>query len=250
MYRILSFILFIIAFNANLLSQVVNIEKMREQSDKPLSGRVELTFDINRSISTILTAKNTTRIQYAHLKNTYLWLADLQFMQVDTIRYINNGFFHFRYNYNFSNEWLNAEAFTQIQFNRIQKILRRFLWGGGLRYAVFTAENQYSVFFGNSVLYEFELYIDKTFQDLLRGNLYLSAVIKPSQTFSFTNTVYFQPRIDNWSNYRITSEISIDAVIIKQLSFRTRFNYFYDSKPAPSVQKTFYSLHNGIAYKF
>lgn len=234
----------------NTFTQVVNIEKQRSQdTSKALTGSTEFTFDVNRSISTIFTVKNSTRLQYYQRKSTYLWLADLQMMQVDTIRYINNGFLHFRYNYDFPNKWLVTEAFTQIQFNRIQKILRRFLWGTGTRYIIYN-KDKFKTFAGTSLMYEFELYIDKTFQDLIRGTMYLSFNLKPSETFLFSHTTYFQPKIDNWNNYRITNETTIDAVIVKNLSFRTKFNYFYDSKPAPAVQKIFYSLHNGIAYKF
>lgn len=250
MCRILITYIICFCLTTGLHSQVVNIEKLREQNQtKPLVGKTEFSFDVNRSISYIFTAKNSTRIQYYHLKNTYLWLADLQMMQVDTIRYINNGFLHFRYNYDFSNNWLIAEAYTQIQFNRIQKIMRRFLWGAGTRYIVLNKE-KYKIYLGTSVMYEFELYIDRNYQDLIRGTTYLSFSIKPSETFSFSHTTYFQPKINEWSNYRINSETSVEAVIIKNLSFKTRFNYFYDSKPAPAVQNIFYSIHNGLAYKF
>ncbi len=248
MYRILS--ITSILLTIRLFSQVVNIEKYREANQtKPLAGKTEFSFDINHSISTIFTAKNSTRIQYFHLNNTYLWLTDLQFMQVDTIRYINNGFFHFRYNYDFQCKWLIAEAYTQIQFNRIQKILRRFLWGAGTRYVILNFD-KYKIYTGTSIMYEFELYIDKTFRDLIRGTTYISITLKPSETFTFFNTIYYQPKINEFYNFRITNETTAEAVIIKNLSFKTKFNYFYDSKPALTVQKIFYSLHNGIAYKF
>ncbi|MCX7863403.1 MAG: DUF481 domain-containing protein [Bacteroidales bacterium] len=249
MFRILilSILLF---YHTWIYSQVVNIEKLRSQdTSKPVVGKTELTFDVNRSINTIFTLKNSTRLQYNYLKNTYLWLADLQMMQVDTIRYISNGFLHFRYNYDFRNKWLIAEAYTQIQFNRIQKILRRFLWGSGFRYVLFNLD-KYKIFAGTSIMYEFELYIDKTYKDNVRNTFYVSINLKPNDTFLFSHTTYYQPQIDNFLSYRITNETAIDAVIIKNLSFRTKFNYFYDSKPAPAVQKIFYSLHNGIAYKF
>ncbi len=241
----------ILLFLFNLINaQVVNVEKRREaDSTKNLIGKTELSLDINKSTSTIFTAKNSTQIQYHFLKSTYIFLADLQMMQIDTIRYLNNGFLHFRYNYDFSNKWLIAEAYTQVQFNRIQKIQRRFLWGAGGRFVLLNKE-KYKIYSGIAGMYEFELYIDDTFQDKVRLSNYLSFVLQPIPEITIRNTTYYQPQINIFKNYRITNESSIEATIFKNLKYKTQFNYFFDSKPAPSVQKVFYSLTNGFIYRF
>lgn len=231
-------------------AQVVNIETRRlGDSDKKLIGKTELSVDLIKSTSTIFTARNSTQLQYFQDSNIYILLADLNMMQIDTIRYLNNGFMHFRYNHNFSNKWLVAEAFTQVQFNRIQKIQRRFLWGGGTRFNILDQE-KIKLFAGTALMYEFELYLDNTFQDKVRMSNYISLYYKPSATFSIRHTTYYQPQLDVFSHFRLTNETSLEAMIVKNLSFNSKFNYFYDSKPAPAVQKVFFSLTNGLIYRF
>lgn len=243
-------LIFLVVFQLTSVAQVVNIEKRREgEENKSLIGKTELSVDINKSISTILTVKNSTQLQYHYTKNVYLFLTDLQMMQVDTIRYLNNGFLHVRYNHNFNNNWFIAEAFTQVQFNKIQKILRRFLWGAGGRYVI--ADNdKYKVYAGTALMYEFELYIDNTFQDMVRMSDYISLRIKPTSYFTISHTTYYQPRIDDFANFRITNETSLETQVLKNLSFKSKFSHYFDSKPAPAVQKIFYSFHNGLVYRF
>jgi hypothetical protein len=242
-----SFLLFLPVL---IFSQAVNIEKKREgEEDKNLIGRINLAVNFNKSANSIFTAQNSTQIQYHQDKNIYLFLTDLQMMQIDTIRYLNNGFFHFRYNHNFDNEWFIAEAFSQVQFNRIQKIQRRFLWGTGGRFIIWN-DDKYKIFAGLAAMYEFELYIDNTFQDYIRMSDYISLELQPTPELKIRHTTYYQPKIDQFGNFRITNETSLEVKLLKNLSFRTAFNHFYDSKPAPAVQKIFYSLNNGISYRF
>lgn len=231
-------------------AQVVNIENRRlGESDKKIIGKTELSVDLIKSVSNIFTARNSTQLQYFQEKNVYILLADLNVMQIDTIRYLNNGFMHFRYNHNYANKWLVAEAFTQIQFNRIQKIQRRFLWGGGTRFNILEKE-KFKLFAGSALMYEFELYLDNSFQDKIRMSNYLTVTYKPSATFSLRHTTYYQPQVDDFCNFRITNETSAEALILKNLSFNSKFNYVYDSNPAPAVQNVFFSLTNGLIYRF
>jgi hypothetical protein len=248
--RFVFVLLLVFYFQCQLLAQVVNIETRRiGESDKKLIGKTELSVDLIKSSSTIFTARNSTQLQYFQDSNIYILLADLNMMQIDTIRYLNNGFMHFRYNHNFPNKWLVAEAFTQVQFNRVQKIQRRFLWGGGTRFNILDKE-KIKLFAGTALMYEFELYLDNTFQDKVRMSNYVSLYYKPSATFSIRHTTYYQPQMDDFCYFRLTNETSLEALIVKNLSFNSKFNYFYDSKPAPAVQKVFFSLTNGLIYRF
>lgn len=243
-------ILFLLFLGYYSEAQIINIEKRRpEDKDKNLIGRTDLSLDLNKSISTIFTAKNSTHIQYHDSNNVYLFLTNLQLMRVDTTNYLNNGFFHFRYNYNMPNKWLIIEAFTQVQFNRIQKIQRRFLWGGGLRFKIFD-EEKIRLYSGVASMYEFELYLDNSFQDLIRMSNYIAFEYNPSPQFTFRHTTYYQPQINDFTNFRLTNETSFEATIIKNFRFRTSFNHSFDSKPAPSIQKVFYRLSNGFVYRF
>lgn len=231
-------------------AQIVNIETQRKREDsKPLFGKTDLSFNLNKTTSLILSGRNQTQLQYNHLRNKYIFLSDLQMMMVDTVRYLNNGFLHFRYNHDFKNEWLVAEAFTQVQYNRIQKILRRFLWGAGTRFLILNNE-KYKIIAGLATMYEFELYIDDTFQDKVRMSNYLTFDFTPLPHIRLRHTTYYQPNVVLLNDFRLTNETSLEATLYKGLSYKSQFNHYYDSKPAAAVQKVFYSFSNGLVYRF
>lgn len=190
-------------------------------------------------------------------RNTYLFFGDFSLMKVDENNLINAGFLHMRYNYGFKDSIFIAEAFTQIQYNTIQKLSRRFLWGGGMRYRFFEKE-KLNLFAGTSIMYEFELLsltdtagnaYDSP-EDNIRFNFYLSNSFKFKETLSFNHITYYQPLLTDFSDYRISSESSLNMKVSKKVTIRIFFNLFYDSMPVDEVPNLFYSLNNGLRYSF
>ncbi len=240
----------ILIFSFGAKAQVVNIEKKRfSQNGKKLQGDIDLAVNFIKSTTDIVQAKNAVKLQYYKDKTTYLFFNDISIMQVDTQSFLNDGFMHLRYNYTFSKSWLIAEAFTQIQYNKIQKIQRRFLWGGGLRYQIVDTANV-SFYAGTSLMYEFELLLDQNYTDLIRINTYLSARFKIKDNVSFGHITYYQPATGNLDDYRISSETNIKFKITKQLLYKTSLRLTYDSSPPSDIQNLFYTLNNGITYIF
>lgn len=233
-----------------LRAQIVNTERrLAPDSTRSFQGKTDFSFNITQSTQRITSVKNNLHLQRNFRENTYMLFSNLNFMSVDTQRYLNNGFFHFRYNYDFRYKWLTGEAFTQIQFNKIQQILRRFLWGGGFRYKIFNTE-ALRLSAGNSVMYEFEVYIDRAFNDLIRFNHYISAEWYFNKVLTLKHTTYFQPRADYFESFRINTETSAETNITKHLKLHIVFNLFYDTHPHPGVQSTFYTFTNGLTYIF
>jgi len=238
-------------------SQVINIEKKRFSSnEKKLQGNIDLSLNFIKSTKDIIQGKNNLKLQYYKDKTTYLFFNDITIMRVDTLSYLNSGFQHLRYNYDFSNNWLIAEAFTQIQYNKVQKLQRRFLWGTGARYRIVDTTNV-SLFVGTSAMYEFELLLDNSEGnsgsnafDAFRGNIYLSLNFNIKENLRFGHITYYQPALSYFSDYRLSSETSMRIKISTKLTYKVSFNFSYDSDPPDEVQNLFYSLNNGISYIF
>lgn len=231
-------------------SQVVNIEEKRfTKNEKKLQGNIDLSVNFIKSTSDIIQGNNKLRLQYYKDRTTYLFFNDISLMQVDTQSYLNSGFQHLRYNYDFDNNWLIAEAFTQIQYNKIQKLQRRFLWGAGGRYRMLDTTNV-SLYAGTSVMYEFELLLEEDYSDMFRLNSYLSARIKIKDNLSFTHITYYQPSLTKFSDYRISSETSMSIKISKKILYKVAFNYAFDSNPPKDIQNLFYIINNGVSFIF
>lgn len=251
-------IFWIFSFTAN--SQVVNIEKKRVKGEGDgWQGTVSTSLNYTKNTNEIIQGSNSLKLQHYKDKNSYLIFNDISIMQINDEKYLNSGFLHFRYNHDFNKKVVIAEAFTQIQYNELQKLQRRFLWGGGLRYKLMDKE-KLRLFMGTLAMYEFELLDNDETTDIIRMNCYLSVGYKYNDSFSFNNITYYQPNIAAFDDYRIASETSMNIKINKKLTFRTFFKLNYDSapptvkyddgRPDEVVPSIFYSLNNGISYKF
>jgi len=83
-----------------------------------------------------------------------------------------------------------------------------------------------------------------------RWSNYFSFTVFPADNFSIVSTSYFQPVFTNFSDYRISSQNAIYFKMTTRLSFKTAFNYNYDSTPVMGVPKEQYNLSSGIVYNF
>ena len=167
--------------------------------------------------------------------------------------FIDNGFQHFRFNYQL-NKRVDYEIFTQAQFNKQIRITFRGLLGTGLRYQFLESEKG-KAFFGMAYMYEYneiKIVADtiSKFNDH-RMSAYLSLSAQPfSKNFSISNTTYFQPVLTNFSELRLSSQTSLKFVISKKLTFTSIFSITNDTRVPENVPATYYSLRNGIRWKF
>ncbi|MFT4805678.1 MAG: hypothetical protein ACI9YE_002901, partial [Psychroserpens sp.] len=159
---------------------------------------------------------------------------------------------HLRYNRKIS-ERVKWEAFTQAQYDAISEIDFRGLIGTGPRFKL-TKSDDYRFYLGTLIMYEYEKassVISNRTQNDLRGSVYLSFSLYPTETISIISTSYYQPKLNEFSDYRFSSNTSLLFEIFKNLAFKTNFNFFYDAIPVSSnIPKTQFELTNGLIYSF
>ncbi|WP_298760194.1 DUF481 domain-containing protein [uncultured Psychroserpens sp.] len=234
-------------------SQVVNIETLRKATDSAKwTGSVSLDVSLIKNTNDIFRIANKAHIQYNDKTNLWLFVNDLNFQKVEGNSLVNRGTQHLRYNRKVS-ERIKWEAFAQAQYDAISQIDFRGLLGTGPRFKLSEKEN-YMFYLGTLIMYEYEKadnVISDREQNDVRGSAYLSFSMYPTETISIISTSYYQPKIDAFSDYRISSNTSLLFKIFKDLAFKTNFNYFYDAVPVSSnVPKTQFELTNGLLYTF
>ena len=99
-------------------------------------------------------------------------------------------------------------------------------------------------------MYEQEKTTLQTLEEHWRWSNYFSISILPNDHFSLVSTTYYQPVFSTFSDYRIASQNALIFKIDKHLSFKTAFNYYFDSTPVQGVPKEQYDLNSGILYAF
>ncbi|WP_460218281.1 DUF481 domain-containing protein [Psychroserpens sp. MEBiC05023] len=234
-------------------SQVVNIETLRKPLDSAKwTGSISLDVSLIKNTNDIFRIANKAHVQYNDRTNLWLFVNDLNFQKVEGFSLVNRGTQHLRYNRRISNivKW---EAFIQAQYDAISSIDFRGLLGTGPRFKLIGDEN-YKFYLGTLIMYEYEKadnVIANRVQKDIRGSAYLSFSIYPTETISVISTSYYQPRIDAFSDYRFSSNTSLLFKILKDLAFKTNFNYYHDAVPVSNaIPNTQYELTNGLLYSF
>ena len=232
--------------------QILNVESLRKVSDSSRwSGNVNLDVSLIKNKSNIFRISAGSHIQYKNGGHLVLFVNDLNFQQLDTSRFINKGTQHLRYNYKLRPR-IAWEAFAQGQFDAVSNIDFRGLLGTGPRFKLTTAD-KYRFYLGTLVMYEYEKISETVARNIrrdVRGSIYLSFSLYPSDQLSVVSTTYYQPKLDSWGDYRISNENSIAFQLYKGLGFKSGFVLSLDTFPAPGVPDLQYEWTNGLVYSF
>ena len=250
----LSILFTILVFQNSVNGQIVNIEDRRGSLADTTGwfGFVGLGGNFVKNTKSILSISGDIRTEYHRQKARILFLSNYNLIRVNQDRFIDNGFQHFRYNDIFRGK-TEFEIFAQAQYNNRVRITFRGLLGGGLRFPLLSVD-QKKIFLGIAYMYEYDeiKIIPETisyFRDH-RMSSYLSVFLKWNDSFSISNTTYYQPVLNNFSDVRLSSQTNLKFSISKKLSFITTFNITNDTRVPEGVPASYYSWRNGIRWDF
>ncbi len=232
-------------------AQVVNIEKARMQSDTTgWLGNAGASFSLVKNTQKIFSAEVDAHLQYKSKKSLYLILGSYGFLKGAKTKFIDNTFFHFRYNYKLS-KLIRWEAFTQLQNNVVTKIRSRFLLGTGPRFKLVSNEHLH-LYAAALIMYEQEKESGTAniIHNDARNSNYISATIIPNKQIELVSTVFFQPLIKNLKDFRILHQASLKVKAAKNFSIRINWNYLNDSYPVNGIPSVNYSFNTGFEYDF
>jgi hypothetical protein len=232
------------------MAQVVNIEERRIHTDTTgLSGDAGAAFMATKNTQEFMALSSDAHLQYKKKRSLFLVLGELNFIKGASDKFLNDGFGHVRYNYKV-NSVVRWELFDQIQYNKIRNVNLRWLSGTGPRFKLYEGKSM-RFYLGTLVMYEYEeIYKQALPNRDYRMSAYLSWTVQINKVLSHRATTYYQPRLDNFNDYRWSGQYSLLIKISKNLSFKTDYTFIYDEYPPIGIPKLFYTLKEGIAYLF
>lgn len=243
-------LLFIFCWKTTI-AQIVNIEKARMQSDTTgWLGNAGASFSLVKNTQKIFSSDVDAHLQYKSKKSLYLILGSYGFLKGAGTRFIDNTFFHFRYNYKL-NKLIRWEAFTQLQKNVITKIRSRYLLGTGPRFKL-VSNARLHLYAATLIMYEQEKESGTAniiHQDARNSN-YISVTLIPNKQLELVSTVFFQPLLKNVKDFRILHQASLKVKAAKNLAIRINWNYLNDSYPVAGIPSVNYSFNTGFEYDF
>ncbi len=233
------------------LAQVVNIESERLKADSngvygSLSGNFEMTSNTKK----VVLFDAAAQVEYKKDSNLYLLLGNYGFVSGDKEAFANNAFIHLRYNRKIT-KLLRWEVFTQLQFNEVSKINLRYLLGTGPRFKLVDRE-KLKIYAASLAMFEYEE--DDTAEFAvhrdIRSSSYLTLTFLPLENLQIISTTYYQPLYNDFGDFRLMNQESVEISISGRFKLEPAFNYLYDSKPVSGVPNVNYSIKMGLEYHF
>jgi len=235
--------LFIILFGlATIQYSQVNIEKYNNVGEyKGFSGNLSFYVSAKTGNTDIQEFEADSKLGYTGDNFHTLIIGQGTFGWEDGNQYSNNALLHLRYIREL-NSIVSPELFTQIDYDKKRSLLFRYLVGGGIRLALIN-DSLSSFSYGSSYMFEYEKldlpknskHLHKTYNNRWNNYLSYSNLVSPNSRISLA--VYFQPRFDQFNDFRILSENFISVNISSKLSLSLSFRFRYDSKPPDKIRK-------------
>jgi hypothetical protein len=243
--------LFLLLFLASFHAQIINIEDKRLGfKEEGWNGNIDFNFKFTKNTNSVWQINNRIGIQHRTNKQSHLIISDQSFVSNNSNNIVNYGFAHYRYSREiYPEEKIKLEAFTQLQYNSVQKIKIRSLVGSGLRFKVIGNDST-NLNFGWSFMYEYEEITTPEFNNAVRNSNYISFNAKIGKEWSFKNILYYQPNVGDFSDFRVSNESSISHSLTKHISILGNISFLYDSKPPIEVPLNIFSTSLRIRYKF
>lgn len=255
MQRPLQTLLFILLFGTCVRAQIVNIEDKRKALDTlGWSGQLDLSGNISKNSNRVVTAGGNLRLDRLGKRGNVLLLADYRLVKVDGNNALNAGFVHARYGFEPpGRDGWRWEFFTQLQYNEQLRLNLRFLAGTGLRRRLYRIGKS-RAYLGVLYMYEYnELAASSiTYRDHRLSN-YLTFNWQTSKILTLASTTYYQPRLPDFRDARISTVASATLSISSRLRFTTNLSLTHDprvTRDLPDVPPTNFSWANGLRWTF
>lgn len=250
-YLVLCF--FTLMLTNSVQAQIVNIEDKRIQLDSnKWQGSIDLSSKLTQNTKSVLAIYTSVRVDRMVEQNKWLFLGSYNFARAGSQDFLDDGFFHLRYNRDLNRKW-QWETFGQVQYNEKLRIRLRTLLGTGARLQLLADEKK-KIAVGLLYMYEYnELTTDLGLRRDHRLSSYLSLKLKPSKQLSFASTTYYQPLVDRLGESRFSSINTLTLKVNKWLAFSSVFAYTYDgqlAKDTPDVPSSTYQWKNGVRLMF
>jgi hypothetical protein len=168
---------------------------------------------------------------------------------------VANAFAHFRYNYVLS-PLVAAEAFTQGESDQFRRLRLRTLVGFGPRFTILEGDGG-ALYYGVSYMYVHTSLAPSVADrpvrpaDVHRLNNYaaLLIVLDPERA-ALGNTVYFQPRLDDFRDIQLLDVLSLDVSITGRVSASLQGTLRYETPVPTPIKRADLVVKNLIGVTF
>ena len=247
--------LLILTYQIDQASAQVNVEQSRLETKEGLSGSIDGGLTLIRGNVSLSQLGLGARLDYTRgVHSPFVQLA-LNYGEKESVAFLNQSYAHTRW----TAMWLSrlgTELFAQLQENSFRSLVLRQLYGGGLRSELASGKEE-SLALGVGAMYEREVYREpeeltaamelargeRLESDVVENNLRLTNYLSMRRQLKWATllqvgaTLYYQPLINKFSDYRVLLDLNIEIKLSERLRLVESLGVMYDSEPPAGVQR-------------
>ncbi|MCW9014955.1 MAG: DUF481 domain-containing protein [Gammaproteobacteria bacterium] len=222
-----------------------------------LGLRTNVNLDLSGKNGNTKNAKYSlgTKVQSYKTDYTQLAIFNYEYGESSNVKDTDNGFLHLRQVW-YSTDTLFWEGYAQIENDEFKRLTIRALAGGGARFKLIHKPQKHSAYIGAGLFYSKEELDDAAgttdagTEYYTRLNIYQIYKYAINRNSRLLNTVYYQPDIEEFSDYRLLEKFKFQVDINSHLSINISLDIARDNQPPENVEKTDTSYTTGFEYKF
>lgn len=237
-------------------AQIVNTQPLLSKIDaQGFTGDVRLTFDWRTGNTTLLKLTASTILKLRIDQHAFVSSSSIDYGEDEDGLYLMRTFTHLRYQ-NHLSKLVTWEAYVQAAQDQFRRINFRALTGTGPRWALQNSPRS-RVYVGTAYMFEFERYdteegtIDPGLERFNhRFSMYLSSNYQPIERITLQGTTFYQPRLDDFSDFIWLTEMQLAVQLVSRLSLTFSLNIAYDSNPPDTIKKLDTTTLTGLTWGF
>ena len=233
---------------------IVNIEDLRPQEGElGRSGTLDLSFSRSVGNTDLLALQVQNAFAWTRPQSESLFILNYRYGESGDEVNVNQGLGHLRHVVLW-NDKVALEGFTQAQKDEFKRLTYRILGGGNLRVRVYDTP-MVRLFLGVGTFYSHERLapyeeLPRSQENAFRMNSYLSWRYGWREGVSVSSTAYFQPRVDQSSDFHVLWDNSLRAHLSESLQLRLSYELLYDSRPPSYVASTDQRYFSGLSWLY
>ncbi|MDH5570480.1 MAG: DUF481 domain-containing protein [Gammaproteobacteria bacterium] len=245
------------AFSSPAFS-IVNIEGMQlDKNDKAAAfvGQLNLAISGKNGNTNNFKAGLGGRLQWFETGYTRFMVFNHEYGESADVKDTDKSFLHLRHIHYYSDS-LAWELFGQLERNEFTRLSMRALAGAGVRWTLLEQPVRHALDLGLGGFYSVEKLDDTTGttdggrDNVTRANIYLVYKYKISDNARLTNTAYYQPDVEETSDYRLLDQFGLQVDLNSSLSLSISIDVAKDNQPPQNIKATDTSYTTSLVYKF
>lgn len=222
--------------------KIMNVQNIMLETDEGFGLGINTAVNWSAGNVDFLSVSFSVGLSYLHEPHLVIGTASGSYQYViDDESTIESKYIgHLRYRYRII-DFFMMEVFVQAEYDEFKRLKLRSPNGCGLRLQ--QAFGPFTIAGGISYMYEYMRLSVGDYGD--SGNVehnhvlnsYLVMEYDITEDVSLLNTFYYQPKFINWYDYMLMDEFMVDIGIGSYFSIGLLYGFYYDSRPAETIEK-------------